>query len=196
MSPEAALPTFRIEPGTSIAQAQPLAAPSVTAASPALQAVTDLTQVKAAGISPQATLAQAEQAMIHLGVRMLFVVSRWPDIDGLVTTTDLQGDRTLRLVHERGVQHGELTVADVMADLASLDAVDFDALRSAKVGNLVATLKRHGRNHLLVVQSATVATPRRVRGIVSRAQVERQLGTPIELTEIAESFAEIERALV
>lgn len=196
MSPDAALPTFRLETGTTLAQAQPPSAPAVTPASPALQAVTDLTQVKAAGIAPLATLAQAEQAMIHLGVRMLFVIARWPDVAGLVTTTDLNGDRTLRLVHERGVPHGELTVADVMTAVAALDAVDFDALRTATVANLVATLKRHGRNHLLVVQGATADTPRWVRGIVSRAQIERQLGTPIELTEIAESFAEIERALM
>ena len=30
---------------------------------------------------------------------------------------------------------------------------------------------------------------------MSRAQIERQLGTPIELTEVARTFAEIEQAL-
>jgi hypothetical protein len=35
-----------------------------------------------------------------------------------------------------------------------------------------------------------------VRGVISRSQIERQLGSTIELTEIASSFAEIERALV
>ena len=53
-----------------------------------------------------------------------------------------------------------------------------------------------GRNHLLVVQAATPQTPLRVRGIISRAQIERQLGAPVEVTPIASSFSEIERALV
>lgn len=55
--------------------------------------------------------------------------------------------------------------------------------------------KRHGRNHLLVLHVATASTPRRVRGVVSRAQIERQLGQPIQLTPIAGNFSEIERAL-
>ena len=59
----------------------------------------------------------------------------------------------------------------------------------------VASIKRLGRNHLLVVQRATAQTPQRVRGVISRSQVERQLGAPIEITPIASSFSEIERAL-
>jgi hypothetical protein len=31
--------------------------------------------------------------------------------------------------------------------------------------------------------------------VISRAQIERQLGAPIDLTQIASSFSEIERAL-
>ena len=42
----------------------------------------------------------------------------------------------------------------------------------------------------------TPQTPLRVRGIISRAQIERQLGAPVEVTPIASSFSEIERALV
>jgi len=43
---------------------------------------------------------------------------------------------------------------------------------------------------------ATSSTPLRVRGVVSRAQIERQLGTVIDITEIASNFSEVERALV
>lgn len=196
MSPDAPLPTFRIEAGTAIAQSLPYLTTPVTPESPARLVMTDLAQVKAATIAPSASLTMAEQAMIHQGVRMLFVVRELPAIEGLVTSTDLHGDRQMRLVHERGVHWDELCVADVMSEVSALDAVDYDRLRSATVGNLVATLKRFGRNHLLVLQAATGHTPRRVRGIVSRSQIERQLGQPIVISEIANSFAEIERALI
>jgi hypothetical protein len=76
-----------------------------------------------------------------------------------------------------------------------LDAIDYDLMKHASVSNLVATLKKFGRNHLLVVQHAAEDTPLRVRGVVSRSQIERQLGSPIQITEIAHSFAEIGRAL-
>jgi hypothetical protein len=35
-----------------------------------------------------------------------------------------------------------------------------------------------------------------VRGVISRAQIERQLGTTLDIAPIASSFSEIERALV
>jgi hypothetical protein len=196
MSPNTALPTFHIATDTPLAQVGPLEAAPVTMDSPALAVVTDLTLVKAATTPPGASLAQAEQTMIHQGVRMLFVVGDLPAIRGLITTTDLRGDRAVRIVHERGLHHDELCVADVMTEASVLDAVDFDALARANVGNLVATLKRFGRQHLLVVQGATADSPRRVRGVISRTQIERQLGHGLDFNEIASSFAEIERVLV
>jgi CBS domain-containing protein len=190
-----ALPAFHLASGISIAQTQPPVNGAVTLDSPALQVMTDLTLVKAATTLPTASLLQAEQTMIFQGVRMLFVVSDMPALEGLITTTDLGGDRAMRIVGERGVHHDELTVADVMTPLAMLDAIEFERMTTARVGHLVATLKRHGRNHLLVVQAAGAGTPARVRGVISRAQIERQLGAAIDLTPIAGSFSEIERAL-
>lgn len=195
MNRDAVLPTFRLEPGIALAQAQPGLNDPVTLDSPAIEVMTDLTLVKAATISPGTSLRQAEQQMIYQGVRMLFVVSDMPSIQGLITTTDLHGERQMSLVHERGLRYDELNVADVMTDLEMLDAIDYQRMSSAAVGDVIATLKKFGRNHLLVVQAAADRLPRRVRGVVSRAQIERQLGHSIEMTPIASSFSELERAL-
>jgi CBS domain-containing protein len=196
MNRDTALTTFRLDPGVSIAQAELGINAPVTVDSPALSVVTDLTRVKAATVAPDISLRQAEQIMIQQGVRMLFVVSDMPSIEGLITTTDLRGERAMRLVHERGLHYDELTVADAMTGLAMLDAIAFESLGTAVVGNLISTLKRFGRNHLLVVENAGPQSPRRVRGIVSRSQIERQLGTAIAITPVATSFSEIEQALV
>ncbi|MDO9073872.1 MAG: hypothetical protein Q7U73_11445 [Rubrivivax sp.] len=195
MTPHPALPAFQIEPGTALAQASPWHHAPVTLDSPALQVMTDLTQVKAANIHPSVGLRQAEQVMIYQGVRMLFVVVDMPAILGLVTSTDLSGEKQMRAVHDRGVRYDELRVADVMTPADELQALDFARLKTASVGHLVATLQRHGRNHMLVVQAAGQHHPRRVRGVVSRSQIERQLGQAITITPIAHSFSEIERAL-
>ena len=195
MNRDVVLPTFRLEQGTAIAQANPKNNLPVTADSPALEVMTDLTLVKAATIGPSTTLRQAEQTMVYQGVRMLFVVSDMPSIEGLITTTDLQGEKQMSLVHERSIHYDDLCVAVVMTGLSMLDAIDHDRMRTATVGDVIATLKRFGRNHLLVVQSSTPLSPRRVRGVISRAQIERQLGETVEITPIANSFSEIERAL-
>jgi CBS domain containing-hemolysin-like protein len=157
--------------------------------------MTDLTTVKAATIAPSTPLRLAEQVMIYQGVRMLFVVAEMPAIEGLITAHDLHGETQMRLVHERHARYADLCVADVMTGVSMLEAIDHDRLQTATVGQIIAAIQRVGRDHLLVVQSATAQSPRRVRGIISRAQVERQVGFPIGITPVASSFSEIERAL-
>jgi len=196
MNAPAALQTFKLEPGTALPQAGPLNPTPVTLESPALRVMTDLTQMRAATTHPSTSLREAEQIMIYQGVRMLFVVTDMPAVVGLVTTTDLHGDNQMRAVHERGLRYDELCVADVMTETALLDAVDFGRMRSASVGDAIATLKRHGRNHLLVVEASSPQTARRLRGVISRSQIERQLGSAIDMAPIASNFSELERALV
>lgn len=187
------LTTRRLQRTTSIAQAQPWRTDPVTLDSGALSVMTDLTQVKAATTSPATTLKQAEQIMIYQGVRMLFVVSEMPSLEGLITSADLHGDRAMRIVQQRNARYDELSVADVMVGVAALDAIDYEQMKAATVRNVVTTLKQHGRNHLLVVEG--IGAQQRVRGVISRAQVERQLGTVIDMVEVAQSFADIEQML-
>jgi len=192
MHPDAALSTFRLAEGTAIAPASPWYAAPVTLDSPALDVMTDLTKVKAATISPDRTLGQAEQAMIHQGVRMLFVVDEMPLLQGLITSTDLRGERQMSVGQARQLRFDEMRVADVMTALTLLDAIPYERLGHASVGNLVATLRDVGRNHLLVVERGS---PPRIRGVVSRSQIERQLGRPIEVSEVPTNFAEVVQAL-
>jgi CBS domain-containing protein len=196
MDPYSALPTAALAPDIAIAQASPWHSTPVTLDSPASDVMTDLSKVKAATTRPDASLRDAEQTMIFQGVRMLFVISGMPSIVGLITSTDLLGEKPMRIVQQRGVHHDELCVADVMTPRELLHAIDFARLATASVGQAVATLRKFGRNHLLVVQRAAAQTPPRIRGVISRAQIERQLGSAIVITPIAHTFSEIEQALL
>ncbi len=195
MHPESPLPTRHLAPGAALTQAEPWATAPVKLDTPALAVMTDLTKVKAATTTPATPLTQAEQQMIYAGVRMLFVVGELPRVEGLVTHADIDGDRAMRLVQQRGIHHDELTVGDVMTELAALDAVDIDALKTAQVSNVVATLKALGRHHLLVAARGGPGAAPRIVGVISRSQVARQLGMPVEVVEIAGSFAEIRQML-
>lgn len=195
MSLETPLSTRSLEAGAVLAQAQPWQSFPVTLDSAAVSVMTDLTQVKAATVAPGATLRQAEQTMIYQGVRLLFVVAEWPAIEGLITSTDLRGERALRLVQERGLRWAEITVGDAMTPRSRLDAIEHSRLQGARVGHLVATLKRLGRNHLLVVYGGGPGVPPRLRGIVSRSQIERQLGRPVDVVPVATSFADLPQML-
>jgi hypothetical protein len=146
-------------------------------------------------VHPDLSLDQAEQKMIHQGVRMLFVVSQMPCVDGVVTAEVLRGDRPLRLIQQRGVRRSELCVADVMKKLSDLDVVDLADVQRARVGDIVATLIKFGRPHLLVMEAATRQSGPRIRGLISHSGVERQLGHAVPMVEIADSFSEVELAL-
>lgn len=189
------LSTFRFPEGTCIAQAQPHMGVPVTLSSPGRAVMTDLTHVRAATIRPDMPLAEARQTMIHQGVRLLFVVSEMPCVGGLITSTDLEGERPIQQIARRGVKYEELVVSDVMSPLSTLDAIDLEDLAHADVARVVATLKQLGRRHLLVVQKAGSGHGPRVRGVISQTQIERQLGQPIALVETAGNFAEISATL-
>jgi CBS domain-containing protein len=167
----------------------------VTLASPGRSVMTDLSHVRAATVTPDMHLAQARQVMIHQGVRLLFVVSGMPNVDGLITSADLEGERPMQVIAQRGVKYEELRVMDVMSPLEALDAIGLEELAHADVAKVVATLKRLGRRHLLVVQQAGSHHGPQVRGVISQSQIERQLGRSIDLVEVAGNFAEISASL-
>jgi CBS domain-containing protein len=181
---EMALKTFRFPENTCIPQAQPAHKGSVTLTSPGRLVMTDLVLIKASTIAPDTSLERAEQVMIHQGVRLLFVVS------------NLSGEKPVRLVTQRNVRYEDLSVADVMSELSMIDAIDYDDLKTSNVAKVIATFKKFGRKHLLVVQGATLHASARIRGVISLTQLERQLGQSVATTEIASTFAEIEQALV
>ena len=189
------LPSFQFPGATRFAQSKQPAAERVTLDSPALLVMTDLELVRAATVRPEETLHMARQHMIHQGVRLLFVVSEMPCVDGLITTTDLDGERPLKVISRRSVHYDDLVVADVMSPLDTLDAVGMDHLRRATVAKVVATIRHLGRRHMLVVDHGQDGQTPVLRGIISQAQIERQLGQQIDVIEQAHNFAEITASL-
>src|ERR671925_937421 len=85
---------------------RPLAPQSarVTPESPAVQVMTDLTRITPATIRPQAPLAGANQFMIARAVRLLLVVDDQETVLGLITATDILGERAMLVATERGLR--------------------------------------------------------------------------------------------
>ena len=164
----------------------------VSGESPALEVMTDLTRVSPATIRPQAPLAGANQFMMTRGVRLLLIVDEEHErVLGVVTAADLHGERPMLAATGRGLRRDELTVADVMTPAAQVEAVALADVERAHVGHILETLRRAGRQHLLVVDAEA-----QVRGIFSLSQIARQLGVSFEPgSEVARTFSEIEAAL-
>ncbi|MDR7306384.1 hypothetical protein [Rhodoferax saidenbachensis] len=156
---------------------------------------TDLSQVRAATVQAHTTLDQAELKMIYLGVRLLFVVSDMPAVDGVLTFVDIAGERPTLLVQQRKMKRHELTAGDLMTPLTEIDTVPLAALRRATVAQVVETLVQHGQPHLLVVETSPDDGTTCIRGLISQAQVERQLGQTLPRHDRAQTFAQLEQVL-
>ena len=183
---------------------QPQAA-RVTPESPALHVMTDLARVSPATIRPQAPLAGANQFMIARGVRLLLVIDEHETVLGVITATDILGERPMLAATARGLRRDELSVADVMTPAEQVQVVALADVESARVGHVLETLRRAGRQHALVVDFDEIPSSRplqppakrtMVRGIFSISQIARQLGVSLQTGgEVARTFSEINVAI-
>ena len=163
--------------------------------SPALAVMTDLRQIPAATIDLEAPLDAANRFMIRHGVRLLLVTNDQRQVLGLITANDVLGEKPVQFALERGIKRTEIRVGDIMTRRELLEVLRYADLIRAEVGHIVATLKRMGRQHALVIDSSGDGGVQTIRGIFSASQIARQLGVTIQTTEVAQTFAEIETAL-
>lgn len=165
----------------------------LTVDSPALSSMTDLTIVPAVTVELGRSIDDANRVMIGRGVRLLFVTRTDGAIAGLITATDILGEKPMRVVQAHGIQHVEILVEDIMTPAQNLEVLDFETVRGAALGAVVATLRASGRQHALVVEGG--GTDQFVRGIFSATQIARCLGVALQTPAIYKTFAEIEAAL-
>jgi CBS domain-containing protein len=186
-----ALPIRELGAGAGFRRPTQAQAGKVSLESPALEVMTDLRRTTPATIRPQAPLAGANESMITRGVRLLLVVDEREKVLGVITATDLLGERAMRVATGRGMRRDELTVADVMIPAEQVEVIALENAAAARVGHVLETLRRAGRQHALVVDAEHM-----VCGIFSLSQLARQLGVSVATGgEVARTFSEIEAAI-
>lgn len=194
-NPYKPLPAACLDQGAGYHQPASFSPQPVDIDSPALEVMTDLRLVPAATIDAETSIVSANQAMIARGVRSLLVVDDHGNVIGVVTARDINGERPMQVVGIRGVLHGDVRVRDVMTPRQDVEVLELADVLRAKVGSIVETLRRSGRQHALVVDRDVTARRQMVRGIFSSSQIARQLGIPLHTTEVARTFAEIEAVI-
>lgn len=161
---------------------------------PALSAMTDLTRVAAATVRADELVETAHERMLERRVRMLFAEDHAGYVVGLITSNDLLGEKPMQIVRERGVRHDEIRVQDIMTPADAVEAIDIAELAHARVGDIVETMRAHGRQHALVMRSDASGVAQ-ICGVYSSADLSRRLGVPVVPMTVARTFAEIEETL-
>jgi len=167
----------------------------VTATSPAVLAMTDLRQQMAFTIEPNASIDRALERMKSAGVRLLFVANGEREILGLITSTDILGEKPLQFHNDLHQRYEEIMVRDIMTPQSRLEVLYMQDVLRASVRDIVATLQSVGRRHALVLDDDVRTGKPAIRGIFSASQIGKQLGQVIDTTEVATTFAEVEMAL-
>lgn len=167
----------------------------VTVSAYALEVMTDLRFVPVATIRPSIGLELASQQMISRGVRLLLVADDADHLVGLITARDLAGERPAEAMARHNIPFTQVTVGQVMTAAADIEAMLLDEVLHARVGDIIATLKHSGRQHALVVESDAFSGQPAIRGIFSASQIARQLGIAASPEELAQTFADIDRAV-
>ena len=187
------LPTSNLDQSAGLLRPACVLPERVRLDNPALDVMTDFRRVTAFIATPGDTVQQAEERMIRRKVRLLFVMDAQDRVIGLITNTDIHGEKPMQVVQSRGIRRDEVLVADIMTPVDRIEAVDFDDLSHARVGHVLETLKSRGRQHALVIENAN--GQKLVRGLLSLSQLCKQLGINVQTTEVAHTFTEIEQHL-
>jgi CBS-domain-containing membrane protein len=190
----AALNSSLLQPGGGFCQPSQSLPQRVGLDDAAESVMTDLKQVSAVLIRPDDGIDAANQRMIQHGVRLLLVVDAHRKVVGIITATDLLGEKPLQVIAERGCRRADVLVRDIMTPQHRLEVLHMSDVRSAKVGHIVATLKISGRQHAAVVEVERDGK-QTIRGLFSATQIARQLGVAIHTSEVARTFSEIEAQL-
>ena len=180
--------------GTIVRHPAPETAPRGAAEVPAVSVMTDLSRVAAVLVDPDVEIEAAMRIMIRRNVRSLFAVNVENEVLGLITATDLLGEKPLQHIQRYGVRRNEIRVRDLMTPQAQLEVLRMRDVERACIGHVVETLRQTGRQHAMVIDEAG-GEPPVVRGVFSSSQIEKQLGRQLPVGAVAHSFPEREAAL-
>lgn len=167
---------------------------NITMYSPASSVMTDLHRTDAVTIGAHAPLSDANNHMIVNGVRMLFVVNENQCVTGLITVTDILGEKPMNYLRQNGGNYDEITVGDIMTPYDALEVLCWADIQDARVGDIAETLKRVGRQHAIVVDGEQ--DQQMIRGIFSSSAIARATGEEVDTLSCAANFAELEYALM
>ena len=163
--------------------------------SPAIEAMTDFARINAVAIETSARIDDANARMISRSVRLLMVVDKDEQVEGLITARDILGEKPMQVAQARGGKREDLTVADLMTPVSNIDTLYLADVVKARVSDILNCLKKTGRQHILVEDIDPATGQPRVRGLFSATQIGRMLGVPVLGFDLPRTFAEIEAAL-
>ena len=170
--------------------------PLVHASDPAISVMTDFRKVTPITIEPGLSIDTAIRKMKAVGVRLLLVPDRDDNIIGIISASDIQGERAFKLSHDTGLTRAQIRVEMLMVPLAEVMAMDMITVNDARVGHIINSLRKLERHHTLVVEEDQDTGEQVIRGLFSITHISKLLGHDVSDAEYAaHSLAEVQHEL-
>lgn len=157
---------------------------------PATAVFTDFTREHPVTIRPDDSIDYALEQMKHAGICVLLVIDEDQRLLGEIIADDIMGDKPVRLAESAGIEHSDITVKMMMIPREQVRALEFEQLRDACVGHIIATLHALESRYVLVMENGSI------RGLFAAGPISQQLGRNIMDEEVpAHSLAEMVHSL-
>jgi len=169
---------------------------AITENDPAISVMTDFRKIRVVTTQPGTSITDCNQHMIMNNVRLLLVTDNNREVHGVITAADVLGEKPLAHLQKTGGTHDDILVSDIMTPTSDLETLTLDDVDDARVGDIVKTLIKDGRQHAIVTCANEHTGDMMICGMFSATQISKQLGIPVEPVTIATSFSDLERAIV
>ncbi|MDB6085211.1 MAG: domain containing rane protein [Gammaproteobacteria bacterium] len=154
---------------------RPAEYPDLKLKDPAVNAMTDFMHKFPISVAPERPIDEALADMMRFGIRALLVISG-ESVVGLITSYDIEGIRPVKFSQRSNITRREyIRVGDIMTEWEDLPTVDWSTIQSARISDLLEIFHGVSLMHLLVVEGEHAGGPTVVRGLISRARIDRRL---------------------
>ena len=106
--------------GTSFVRPSQVLPERVTLEDPALHVMTDLKNISVVTVRAKTPMEKAHAKMKRYGVRTLLVLDESDHTLGILTTTDILGEKPMRFLQHMGGTHADILVRDIMTPQRNL----------------------------------------------------------------------------
>lgn len=151
---------------------------------PAITVMTDFRERHSVTVSEDMPVDAALEHMKHAGVRCAFVTSPAQRVTGLITAYDIMSEKPMRHLQSVAVKRMDVEVRDIMVRMADWRTLDVRDLERVSVADVHALFDSTGLTHIPVLETAA-GDLRRLRGLLSAANVRRLLSTPLHKQAVA-----------
>jgi CBS domain-containing protein len=139
---------------------------------PAVRVVNEFTHDGPRTVSEDCGLDDAQDELFRWGARAL-LVTRDRLVIGIITADDIAGERLAYAEHSHSSDG--VRVDDLMTHASDVPAIEWQTVLTATVRDMLEIFEGTGAKVLLVVETES-ATLTRVRGLIHRSRLNRQLG--------------------